>query len=107
MENNLIFLDVETTGTEEKDRIVQVAYKYLKGESFVEYFKPEIPISIDAMSVCHITNEMVADKPAFQKVQPFFLSKRQVNPISAARSSVIDFLLLILCSLTQTSTSII
>ena len=62
MENNLIFLDVETTGTEEKDRIVQVAYKYLKGESFVEYFKPEIPISIDAMSVCHITKQNPSSK---------------------------------------------
>ena len=60
-----MFLDVETTGVEEHDRLIQVAYKYLNGEAFVEYFKPPIPISVDAMSICHITNNMVADKQPF------------------------------------------
>ncbi|MBT8349825.1 MAG: DUF3820 family protein [Deltaproteobacteria bacterium] len=31
-----------------------------------ELFNPEMPISVDAMSIQHITNEMVADKPPFK-----------------------------------------
>lgn len=63
----MIFLDVETTGIEEKDRLCQIAYCMReKGVCVSENFKPPLPISIDAMSVCHITNEMVADCPPFE-----------------------------------------
>jgi exodeoxyribonuclease X len=66
--NELIFLDVETTGVNDDDRLIQVAYKFHQSEnSFVEYFKPPKNISIDAMSICHITNEMVAQKPPFEQ----------------------------------------
>ena len=63
----MIFLDVETTGIEEQDRICQIAYclKH-QGVCASENFKPPLPISIDAMSVCHITNEMVKDCPPFK-----------------------------------------
>lgn len=61
---DLVFLDVETTGIEEKDRLCQIAY-CMNGKCVSENFKPPLPISIDAMSVCHITNEMVADCPPF------------------------------------------
>lgn len=63
---NLIFLDVETTGTEDYDRLVQVAYKTVPGgETASELFKPPLPISVDAMAITHITNKMVKDCPAF------------------------------------------
>lgn len=62
----LIFLDTETTGTDIKtDRLCQLCYK-VGDEIRAEYFKPPIPIPIDATSVHHITNKMVADKPIFQ-----------------------------------------
>jgi exodeoxyribonuclease X len=62
----LIFLDTETTGTDIKtDRLCQLCYK-VGDEIRAEYFKPPIPIPVDAMSVHHITNKMVADKPVFQ-----------------------------------------
>ena len=62
---NILFLDTEATGNDTKtDRLCQVCYKYNK-QFFTEYFKPPVPISIKAMSITHITNEMVADKPAF------------------------------------------
>ena len=61
-----IFLDTETTGTENKDRLCQLAYKLATGEIVNELFKPPVPIEIEAMSVHHITNEMVAGKPAFK-----------------------------------------
>lgn len=63
---NLIFLDTESTGIDPtKDRLCQVCYKTEAGGIRTEYFKPPVPISIEAMSVTHITNKMVADKPAF------------------------------------------
>lgn len=61
-----IFLDTETTGTEKDDRLCQLAYKLETGEIVNQLFKPPLPISIGSMCVHHITNEMVADKPAFQ-----------------------------------------
>jgi len=66
MMQKIILLDVETTGIETHDRLCQIAFK-VKGEkcSYQGLFKPPIPISIEAMSVTHITNEMVADKPVF------------------------------------------
>lgn len=63
-DNKLIFLDVETTGIEETDRLCQIAYKE-NGNRVAALFKPPVPISIDAMSICHITNEMVADLSPF------------------------------------------
>jgi len=62
----LIHLDVETTGLDEAARIVQLAYKNAEtGEVVNEFFNPQMPISFGAMSIHHVTNEMVADKPAF------------------------------------------
>lgn len=66
MSKQLIFLDTETTGNEEKDRLCQLAYKTGE-ETFSELFKPPLPISIESSAVCHITNKMVADKPAFKE----------------------------------------
>ena len=62
----LVYLDTETTGLELKDRLVQVAYKIGDKESGNEMFKPEILMTVDAMSVCHITNKMLEDKEKFQ-----------------------------------------
>lgn len=62
--SNLVFLDTETTGIGAEDKICQVAYKF-KGVEYNALFKPEIPISVEAMSVAHITNRMVADKESF------------------------------------------
>jgi len=66
-----IFLDTETTGTETKDRLCQLAYKLETGEIVNELFKPPLPIAIEAMSVHHITNEQVAYKPEFKESPDF------------------------------------
>lgn len=64
----VIFLDTETTGNSDKDRLVQLAVK----ERFVDeplvnaLYKPPVPISIESMAIHHITEKMVAGKPAFQ-----------------------------------------
>ena len=61
-----IFLDTETTGTGPADRLCQIAFKLKGGYAVNELCNPGMPISIDAMTVHHITNEMVLDKPAFR-----------------------------------------
>ena len=63
--DDLVFLDTETTGTTEADRVCQVAYQY-QDQEYNELFKPPVPIAVEAMAVCHITNKMVEDKPAFE-----------------------------------------
>ena len=61
----LLFLDTETTGNDlKKDRLCQICYHDGK-ETVVEFFKPPVPIGVKSMSITHITNKMVADKPAF------------------------------------------
>jgi len=42
-------------------------YKLENSEIVNKLFKPPLPIEIEAMSVHHITNEMVAGKPAFKE----------------------------------------
>jgi DNA polymerase III epsilon subunit-like protein len=61
-----IFLDTETTGNGPADRNCQIAFKIEGGYTVNELFNPGMPISIDAMTVHHITNEMVLDKPIFR-----------------------------------------
>lgn len=64
MIDQLIFLDTETTGTGPDDRLCQVAYSYAGGEHEA-LFKPPVPITIDAMSVTHITNRIVEECETF------------------------------------------
>lgn len=62
----IIFLDTETTGLDDKARLVQLAYKSVEtGEIIDELFKPPYPIGFEAMAVTNITNEMVDNKQSF------------------------------------------
>jgi len=62
---DLVFLDTETTGLDNEDRLCQVAYKTSNKIIVNELFKPPLPIKIGAMAIHHITNKMVEDKPVF------------------------------------------
>lgn len=66
--SKLIFLDTEATGNNPKtDRLCQVCYK-TEGEGVrTGYFKPPLPISVEAMSVTHITNKMVENAEPFSE----------------------------------------
>lgn len=65
MQNNIVFLDTETTGIDPLiDRLVQLAYKH-NGNIKSSLFKPPVPISVKSMSISHITNKMVEDKESF------------------------------------------
>lgn len=61
----IIYLDTETTGVNDEDRLCQIAYKTDQGHQVNELFKPPIPIKFGAMATHHITEKMVDDKPAF------------------------------------------
>jgi len=61
---NLLFLDTETTGREEQDRIFQVAYD-LDGVESEAMFLPPLPMCIEAMEATGYTNKDVVGKPDF------------------------------------------
>jgi exodeoxyribonuclease X len=61
-----IYLDTETTGSGPSDRLCQIAFKTDTDITIDELFNPGIPISVEAMSIHHITNEMVANKSPFK-----------------------------------------
>ena len=64
----ILFLDTETTGNSDKDRLCQLAVKerYRDEPLIHALYKPPVPISIESMAIHHIHERMVADKPAFQ-----------------------------------------
>lgn len=75
--HDLIFLDTETTGNQDHDRLCQIAFHRPKEQARMdELFKPPIPITIEAMAVTHITDKMVAKKPVFVETAMFeYLTK--------------------------------
>ncbi len=62
---NLLFIDTETTGREEHDRIFQVAYDF-NGEGRSALFKPPVPLCIEAMEATGYTNRDVANLDPFE-----------------------------------------
>ena len=63
--NNLIFIDTETTGLNEEDRLFQIAYDF-QGKEYNELFKPPVPISCASMEATHYTNKDVENKKSFE-----------------------------------------
>lgn len=63
----IIFFDTETTGNGENDRLLQLAVKKrgVREPVLNALYKPPLPIAIEAMSIHHITERMVAERPAF------------------------------------------
>ncbi len=88
----IIFLDTETTGTEVNDYLCQLAYK-TDSEIYCELFKPPVKISIEASSVTHISNKMVADKPSFKESGDYKRIKAMLedeNTIMVAHNAKFD-----------------
>ena len=92
--SKLIFFDTETTGNEQKDFLIQIAYKVAasakgssepKDESFVGLYKPEIKIPPEASAVHHITNKMVAEKPSFSESE----DREKIKALFEDESSVV------------------
>ncbi|MCE9586288.1 3'-5' exonuclease [Candidatus Uhrbacteria bacterium] len=98
---NLLFLDTETTGLGKEDRLIQLAYKLRRpisldfAEPQVEYFRPPLPISFDAMATHHITNAMVEDKAPFVDSEfKKFLTERVEDSIFVAHNAPFDLRML-------------
>ncbi|MDR1452215.1 MAG: 3'-5' exonuclease [Helicobacteraceae bacterium] len=66
-----VLLDTETTGGD--DRICQLAFLEARSNEppklYNDLCKPPVAIDFDAMTIHHITSEMVADKPPFAKCE--------------------------------------
>ncbi len=66
MKRTLIFIDTETTGTGNDDRLIQVAYRTTdSGADVNELYSTDRKIEIGAMATHHITEKMIASKPKF------------------------------------------
>lgn len=70
-EPKFIFIDVDSTGILEEDRIIQIEYIiYSFNNDYLEYSKelcnPGIKIKFEASEVNSITNEMIENKPLFE-----------------------------------------
>lgn len=67
----LLFLDTETTGRNDEDRLCQVAFclavaePKIRREILNHYFRPPLPVCYEAMAVHHITNEFLEREPLF------------------------------------------
>jgi len=71
-----IFLDTETTGKDEIDRIVQLSYFVYDISSelptiYDDYCNPEIKIPYIAMETHHITNEFIENKPHIKDTKAY------------------------------------
>ena len=65
-----IILDTETTGFDDKDKIIQLGYIVLggkKAEVYNDFCLPDTPISFGAMEIHGITPEVIANKPVCQE----------------------------------------
>lgn len=94
-----LFIDTETTGLTPSDRLIQLAYKIVDPaaekteESPLEmnYYNPSWPVTIEAMSVHHITDKMLSDKIAFQNSpEQIFLQENSRDLLFIAHNAPYD-----------------
>ena len=64
-----ILFDTETTGNQDKDRIIQVGALIIHSKEQIDVYdelcSSKVPIEIEAMEVHNITPDVIADKPPF------------------------------------------
>ncbi len=90
----LIYLDLETTGLEKKDRVCAIGLIGVEGEQVTvmsDLVKPPKKIRPEAMAIHHITNEMVSVKPPFleSKTLKWLSEHNRIDNILVAHN--IDF----------------
>jgi DNA polymerase III epsilon subunit-like protein/transposase-like protein len=65
-----VFLDIETTGDDENDKIIEIAIVDDNGQALVDTLvNPEMPISRGARAIHGITQEMVNNSPTFSEIE--------------------------------------
>jgi len=84
-----ILFDTETTGNQEKDRIIQIGGMIVRTKSKVEVYdelcSTEVPIAVEAMAVHHITPETIAGRAPF----PETLFYQKINEYNQAENYLI------------------
>jgi len=95
----IIFLDTETTGNGDTDRLCQLAVKerYVDDALVNATYKPPVPISIESMAIHHITEKMVASRPAFKDAPEYSGLKDLLESdevISVAHNAAFDLAML-------------
>jgi len=77
-----VLFDTETTGNQEKDRIIQIGAMIVHGKEDIEVLdelcQAPVPISIEAMEVHNITPDLIADKGLYDETD-FSLKVVQYN----------------------------
>jgi len=84
--HTFVCLDCETTGLDvKKDRIIEIAAIKFTFDDILDQFEalvdPEMTIPEDAIAIHHITQEMVAGKPALKEILPQVLDFVGDHPI--------------------------
>ena len=77
-----ILFDTETTGNQEKDRIIQIGGMIVRGKAEIEVYdelcSTDVPISIEAMEVHNITPDIITNKPLFTQTN-FYKKVNEYN----------------------------
>jgi exodeoxyribonuclease X len=77
-----ILFDTETTGNQERDRIIQIGALVIRSKENIELYdelcSTTVPISLEAMEVHNITPDIIADKPPFAETD-FFARLNHLN----------------------------
>ncbi|CZZ88985.1 exonuclease domain-containing protein [Enterobacter hormaechei] len=75
LKSDYVVIDTETTGLGEYAEIIEIAIINMRGEVLLDTLvKPTQPIPPEVTEINHITNEMVADAPAWCDVFPMVLA---------------------------------
>ncbi|MER1507548.1 exonuclease domain-containing protein [Enterobacter hormaechei] len=75
LKSDFVVIDTETTGLSEFAEIIEIAIINMRGEVLLDTLvKPSIPIPPEVTEINHITNEMVANAPAWRDVFPKVLA---------------------------------
>jgi DNA polymerase III epsilon subunit-like protein len=88
----LIFFDTETTGNTAEDFLCQIGYM-TDEEAFSALYLPPKKIPPEASAVHHITNKMVAEKPAFRESPEYAKIKKlfeDENSVAVAHNAPFD-----------------
>lgn len=71
LNSNYVIIDTETTGLAEYDEIIEIAIINMRGEVLLDTLvKPTRTIPLEVTEINHITNDMVANAPAWCDVFP-------------------------------------
>jgi DNA polymerase III epsilon subunit-like protein len=75
LKSDYVIIDTETTGLTENAEIIEIAIINMRGEVLLDTLvKPTQPIPPEVTEINHITNEMVANAPAWRDIFPEVLA---------------------------------